>query len=259
MIQKLNSHINELDSMKKYPKELFYIGNIELLKKRKISFVGSRSANQYAKNITYQLANKLSDCGFCIVSGGALGIDTISHQAAGTNNTIMVAGTGLDIRYPAINKKLILDIETNGLVISQFKEKSPSTKYNFPLRNELIVALGEILIVTYADLNSGTMRSVEYALKMNKQIYVIPHRLGESDGTNKLLEENKAQVIYDIDSFISNLCPNYSENKLEKDDFLEYCKTNPFYDEAILKYEEKVLEYELSSKITIKNGKIFIQ
>jgi len=72
VIQKLNSHINELDSMKKYPKELFYIGNIELLKKRKISFVGSRSANQYAKNITYQLANKLSNCGFCIVSGGAL-------------------------------------------------------------------------------------------------------------------------------------------------------------------------------------------
>ena len=259
MIKQINFHINELDSMKKYPKDIFYIGNIELLKKTKISFVGSRSANQYAKNITYQLANKLSNCGFCIVSGGALGIDTISHQASGTSNTIMVAGTGLDTRYPSVNKKLIIDIELNGLVISQFKEKTPSTKYNFPLRNELIVALGEILIVTYADLNSGTMRSVEYALKMNKQIYVIPHRIGESDGTKKLIEENKAHVIYDIDKFISELCPNYKEEIDKKDDFLEYCKTNPFYDEAILKYEEKVLEYELNAKITIKNGKIFIQ
>ncbi len=258
MINQINFHINELDIMKKYPKELFYIGNIELLQKRKISFVGSRSANQYSKNVTYQLANKLSNCGFCIVSGGALGIDTISHQAAGVNNTIMIAGTGLDIRYPSINKKLISDIESNGLVISQFKEKSPSSKYNFPLRNELIVALGEILIVTYADLNSGTMRSIEYALKMNKQIFVIPHRIGESDGTNKLLEENQAQVIYDVDKFVSNICPDYKEKMNKEDDFLEYCKTNPFYEEAILKFQEKVLEYELLGEISIKNGKVYI-
>ncbi len=256
MVSKLEFKIDELSSMKKYPNSLFYIGNLDLLKREKISFVGSRSPNQYAKNITYQLSNKLSQAGICIVSGGAIGIDTIAHQAAGSQNTIMVAGTGLDIRYPAINKKLIQDIEAKGLVISQFEEASPSTKYNFPLRNELIVALGNILIVTYADINSGTMRSIEFALKMGKKIFVLPHRIGESDGTNKLLSEQKAEAIYDIDNFISIFTKNDSQT-IQIDEFLEYCKTNPFYNEAALKFGEKLFEYELNGKIEIKNGVVF--
>lgn len=257
MISTLNFKIDELSSMKKYPDNLFYIGNIDLLQKKKISFVGSRSPNQYAKNLTYQLSNKLSQAGICIVSGGAIGIDTIAHQGAGADNTIMVAGTGLDIRYPAINKKLIQDIESKGLVISQFKEKSTSTKYNFPLRNELIVALGEILIVTYADVNSGTTRSIEFALKMKKKIFVLPHRIGESDGTNKLLLEKKAEAIYDIDNFISIFSQDNSQT-IQRDEFLEYCKTNPFYNEAVLKFGGKLFEYELNGKIVIKNGVVFI-
>ena len=86
--------------------------------------------------------------------------------------------------------------------MSQFTKGSPSTKYNFVLRNELVVALGDILIVTYADLNSGSMRSVEYALKMGKEIYVLSHRIGESEATNNLLSEGKAKAIYDIDVFV---------------------------------------------------------
>ena len=84
------------------------------------------------------------------------------------------------------------------------------------------------------------MRSVEYALKMNKQIYVIPHRLGESDGTNKLLEENKAQVIYDINSFISNLVQIIVKINLKKMIF----RVKKNFMMKILKYEEKVLEYD---------------
>lgn len=131
------------------------------------------------------------------------------------------------------------------------------TKYNFPLRNELIVALGEILIVTYADVNSGTTRSIEFALKMKKKIFVLPHRIGESDGTNKLLLEKKAEAIYDIDNFISIFSQDNSQT-IQRDEFLEYCKTNPFYNEAVLKFGGKLFEYELNGKIVIKNGVVFI-
>ena len=168
---------------------LFYKGDLSLLDKPKIAIVGSRRPRQYTKEITSKLSSILSKK-YVIVSGGAMGIDAIAHQNAQYHNTIMVAGTGLDKRYPAINKKMIQSIEDNGLVLSQFEAGVPSNRWNFPLRNELVVALGDVLIVTYADINSGTMRSVEYALKMNKQIYVLPHRIGESDGTNKLLEQN---------------------------------------------------------------------
>jgi len=254
-INKINFNIPKLSLMKKYPKDLYYIGNTDFLKKTKISIVGSRTPNQYSRQLTHQIASKLSQANICIVSGGAIGIDTIAHKSAGANNTIMVAGTGLDKRYPAINKTLIQDIENNGLVLSQFEASTNSQRYNFPIRNEIIVALGDALIVAYADTKSGTMRSVQYALKMNKKIYVLPHRLGESDGTNKLLQEGKAKAIYDIDDFISQFS-NKSQTSNNQDEFLQYCKTNPTYDEAMSKYGNKVFEYELMSKIKISNGKI---
>ena len=105
------------------------------------------------------------------------------------------------------------------------------------------------------DYNSGTMRSVEYALKMGKPIYVLPHRINESDGTNKLLENNSAKAIYDIDKFIDDFLGFKGEVKHEST-FLEYCKTNPTYDEAMELYPTEVFENELNGTIKIQNGKV---
>ena len=244
--------------MKNYPKELYYLGNSDLLQKQKVSIVGSRKPNKYAVNKTYEIANKLSKRGVVIVSGGALGIDTIAHKASGLNNTIMVSGTGLDIRYPTINKTMIKEIEQNGLVLSQFKTDTPSLRRNFVLRNEIIVALGDVLIVSYADTNSGTMRSVEYGLKMGKKIYVLPHRIGESEGTNYLLENKLATPILNIDKFVEQFGNDLTKKIETKDDILDFCKNNPSYEEAYKKFGETILEYELNGDIIINNGTIFV-
>jgi len=257
MINKIDFHINQLELMKKYPKDIFYIGNTALLQKRMISIVGTRKPNSYTKQYTHELAKALSSHDICIVSGAAMGVDAIAHNAAGTQNTIAVAGTGLDIRYPSVNKKLIEEIETNGLILSQFPAQTTSRRYNFPIRNELVVSLGEVLIVTQADENSGTMRSVEYALKMNKPIFVLAHRIGESLGTNKLLEDGLATAIYDINNFIENFV-GFKKQIKHSDDFLEYCKSTPTYDEVMQQFPEKIFEYELSGKIKVENGLIFV-
>jgi DNA processing protein len=257
MIEEIDFHIDKLDSMKKYPKNIFYIGNTKLLEKRTVSIVGTRKPNSYTKQYTYELSKELSKHDICIVSGAAMGVDSIAHNAAGSTNTIAVAGTGLDIRYPAVNKKLIEDIELNGLMLSQFPSMTPSQRYNFPIRNELVVSLGEILIVTQADENSGTMRSVEFALKMGKPIFVLAHRIGESKATNKLLEDGLATAIYDIDIFIENFV-GFKNQIRHSDDFLEYCKSSPTYDEVMLKFPEKLFEYELSGKIKIESGLVFV-
>ena len=256
MIESVSTYIDALASMKKYPKELYAIGNQELLFKRKISIVGSRKPNQYARQMTHMLSAKLSQAGVCIVSGGAIGVDAIAHKAAGSTNTIMVAATGLDKCYPAINKTLIQNIEQEGLVLSQFAEGTPSRKYNFVLRNELVVALGDLLIVTYADKNSGTMRSVEYALKMGKEIFVLPHRIGESEGTNSLLANKEAEAIYDIDDFIAKFTCVSEKSSLEEDAFLTFCRTNPSYEMAVKKFPNRVFEAELSGDIVVENGKV---
>lgn len=248
---RIEFNISELASMKKYPQDIFYKGNLKLLKKEKISIIGTRRPSSYTKFLTARISSALSKRGVCIVSGAAMGVDSIAHQNAGPNNTIAVMANGLDIRYPSVNRSIIKDIEEEGLVLSQFKEGFRATPWSFVVRNEVVVSLGDILIVTEADLKSGSMRSVEYALKMKKKIFVLPHRLGESEGTNRLLKNSQAVAIYDVDEFVSGFGSNCKD---DSDEFLEYCKTNPTYDEAIKKFGDKVFEYELDNKIAIKNN-----
>jgi len=252
---KIEFNVKELNSMKKYPNEIHYIGNLKLLDKRKISIVGTRRPSSYTKFQTAKISSKLSKRGICIVSGAAMGVDSIAHQNARANNTIAVMANGLNIKYPSVNKNIIANIEKDGLTISQYEDGFRATPWSFVQRNEIVVALGEVLIVTEADLKSGSMRSVEFALKMNKKIYVLAHRIDESQGTNYLLKDGLATAIYDIDEFVSqfgSICEDKS------DEFLEYCKINPNYEEAIKKYKDKVFLYELEGKINIINNIISI-
>lgn len=256
MISNINFYIDELTSMNKYPNELFYIGNIHLLKKRKMSIIGTRRPNSYTKEFTYKLASKLSNADICIVSGAAMGVDALAHQGANTNNTIAVVANGLDIRYPNVNKNLIIDIEKNGLMLSAYKEKEKAKNYTFVLRNEIVVALGEILIVTEADIDSGSLTSVNYALKMGRTVYTLPHRINESLGTQELVKKGLIKIIYDIDEFIENIC-GVKQIKIN-DEILEFCRNNPSYESAISKYPNKIFEYELEGKIKIENGKVIV-
>ena len=249
---KIDFLIPELNQMKNYPKEIYYLGNLNLLKKKKVSIVGTRRPISYTKNIISELSSKLSLYDVCIVSGAAMGTDAIAHSNSNLN-TIAVVANGLNIKYPSVNKKLISDIEEKGLVLSTYKKNEKARKYTFVHRNELVVALGDILIVSQADLNSGTLSSIQYALKMNKKVYTIAHRMNDSLGTNQYVKKGLIEVIYDVDEFIKTVVPNFEENNTN-DEFLEYCKINPSYDEAVLKYQSKVFEYELEGKIVVENS-----
>ena len=255
----VQEHIKELEDMKKYPKELFYDGNLELLNSKKVSIVGSRRPSKYSKTQISNLASKLSSIGVTIVSGGAMGIDAVAHNGAGVSNTISILPCGIDVRYPAVNKNLLNDIAKNGLLLSQFGMGEKAHSYSFVVRNEVVVALGDVLIVGEADEGSGTMRSIEFALKMKKEIYVLSHRIGESIATNKLVQECKAKVITDIDAFVYSLYPDAEPVQEKKaDEFLEFCKTNPSYEEAVSKFPSRVFEAELAGEILVKDGSVLL-
>jgi len=246
----LESIPKECEQMTQLPKELWCIGNSKLLERRKVSIVGTRRPLAYTKDFTYKLAKALAKRGVIVVSGAAMGVDAIAHQGAGAENTIAVMANGLDIRYPAVNKNLIADIERKGLCLSFYKAGFRARSWSFVVRNELVVALGEVLIVTEAELQSGSMRSVEYALKMGKEIFVLPHRLNESNGTNSLLRDGKAKVIYDIEEFANS----FGVAKQEEDPFIEFLETSPTLEAALSKYGERVYEAELEGLIIIKDG-----
>ncbi|RXJ87710.1 DNA-processing protein DprA [Arcobacter sp. CECT 8985] len=244
--------IKEFEKLKKYPKELFYRGNLELLKKQKVSIVGTRRPISYTKIQTHNISSLLSSRDICIVSGGAMGVDAIAHQAATPKNTICVLANGLNIKYPKVNKNLLEQIEQNGLLISTYKDDTLATKYTFVHRNELVVALSDILIIMQADENSGSIRSLEYAIKMNKKIYTIAHRIDENKGLLPFIKNGQVEVIYDINEFLNSVKKDDSNNN--KDEVLEYLKTNPSYEEAICKFPEKIFEYELNSIFKVENG-----
>jgi len=222
--------------------KFFYKGDISLLEKPKIAIVGTRKPNQYSKNITSKLSSLLSQK-YVIVSGGAMGIDAVAHSNA--KQTIMVSPCGLDIIYPKINKNLIENIAQNHLIISEYENGYTPKKYSFIQRNRIVVGLSEFLIIIEADENSGSMRSYEIAKKLNKKIYVIPHRIGESKGTNYLANTNQAKIIWDIEKFVEKLGIS------EKNDILNF-------NDALRIYGDKLYEMELEGIVKIENGKVFI-
>ena len=102
--------IPQLSYMAKEPKELYYIGNKELVYRKMVSVVGTRRPCNYTKDLTYKLSQALAKRGVTIVSGAAMGVDAIAHRGATPSNTIAVMANGLDKKYPAVNKSLISDI-----------------------------------------------------------------------------------------------------------------------------------------------------
>ncbi|WP_236587019.1 DNA-processing protein DprA [Nitratiruptor sp. YY09-18] len=228
-------------------KKYHYRGNLALLKRPKIAIVGSRRPNNYTKTMTLKLAATLARSGKVIVSGGAMGTDAFAHRGAGAQNTIAVLGSGIDILYPATNRELLQVIGQEGLLLSEFAKDFRPTKWSFVVRNKSVVALGEYLIITQADRSSGSMRSAEIALEMGKKIYVLPHRIGESEGTNDLVRQGLAEVIWDIDEFCGGG---------EDDPFIKYLQSSPSYEEAVSKWGEKVYEAEIEGLIEIENNTI---
>lgn len=261
----LTREIAQLRSMQKYPSSLYFEGRDALLDVPKVSLVGTRKPSQYTRTLTHRLASTLAKAGIAVVSGGAMGVDAIAHAGATPKNTIAVLPCGIDLKYPAVNKTLLGAIEKEGLLLSQFERGFKATPWSFVVRNELVVALGDVLIVAEAELESGSMRSVAYALEMQKEIFVLPHRIGESGGTNALLQEHKAEAIYDIDRFVQMLLARYGlgaskEEKREYSDdpFLAFCKTTPTYEEAMRLFASRVFEAELGGEILVKEGRVFL-
>ncbi|MDR1285477.1 MAG: DNA-processing protein DprA [Campylobacteraceae bacterium] len=248
----------ELSRLKNPPKQLFAIGKKELLERKKIAIVGSRRALYYSKDATQKLSNMLSSNGVVVVSGGAMGIDAAAHTGA-FPNTIAILANSLDIFYPKINYKLLDDISKHGLLLSEYKPVTYATKYSFVLRNRLVVGLCDALVIAQADLNSGSLRSAEFALELGVPIYVLPHRLKESEGTDMLIKEEKAKIIENLSEFADMFAGQSSQKSLHvhvKDEILEFCSKNSDLNMCLRKFGEKIFEYELEGKIKIVDMKV---
>ncbi len=185
--------------LKNPPYVLYYEGNLNLLKESAIAIVGSRIVSDYGARMTRLITNRLKRK-YVIVSGAAKGVDGIAHQCALDSKTIAVLGCGLDIAYPKCNDYLIQQIKTNHLLLSEYPKGIAPLKHHFPMRNRIVVGLAKALVVSAAKQNSGTMISVNEALGLNMNVYVVPYLFNDPDGIGcNLLIQQGANILCEID------------------------------------------------------------
>lgn len=160
------------------PKELFFEGNFELLlKSPKVSVVGSRNISPEGEKRTVLITRELVKRGITVVSGLALGVDTIAHTVALAGKTIAVLGTPLDTVTPVSNTELLNEIKKNHLAISQFPIGAKVYPGNFPARNKTMALISDATIIIEASEKSGTQHQAWEAIRLGRQIFILENVL----------------------------------------------------------------------------------
>lgn len=180
------------------PDTLYYTGNLQLVFRRCVAVVGSRKATSYGYETAKHLGKILASGGVSVVSGMAGGIDTCAHQGAvESGNTIAVLGCGVDVCYPAANKRLWENISKKGLILSEYPPGTPPAKFRFPQRNRIISGLSEACVIVQAGNNSGALITAELAADQGRTIYAIPGNINSpyNLGNNKLLKDGAQPLV----------------------------------------------------------------
>lgn len=189
-----------LKNISKPPIFIFFKGDINLLEKeRMISIVGTRRATKYGEGCVSQILKDLVEADVVVVSGLALGIDTIAHQETLElkGKTIAVLGCGIDIIYPKGNIGLRRNIEKYGLVISEFPLGTKPSPQNFPIRNRIISGLSKGVLLIESALKGGSLITAGLALEEGRDVFAVPGDISApfSKGCNSLIRDSLAKLI----------------------------------------------------------------
>ncbi len=192
------------------PKELFIQGSFPNKDEYKfLCIVGSRKHSSYATEAIKKLIEGLAGKNIVIVSGLAIGVDTLAHEFALENNlkTVAVLGTGVSDKsiYPRSNFRLAKEIIKNGCIVSEFEEETPQV-WSFPARNRIMAGISDAVLVVEANEKSGTLITARLALDYNKELLVIPTTIfsNHGQGSNRLLKEG-AKPVFDSNDILDAL------------------------------------------------------
>lgn len=196
------------------PGVLYVRGARRWLNQPMLAIVGSRNATLHGIETATELATQLSQAGWTIVSGLALGIDMAAHQGAleGPGSTVGVMGCGINQIYPRRHQRLGEQIAERGALISELPPDTPPAAAFFPRRNRLIAGLAHGVVVVEAALQSGSLITARLAGEAGREVFAVPGpvRSGVSRGCHQLLREGATLVESSAD--ILNVCraPNLS-------------------------------------------------
>lgn len=209
---------DKLKNIKKAPAKLYAIGNLELLNKPSLAIVGTRNITEYGiKNCEY-FAREIVKNDIPIVSGMAIGTDTVAHKTALQygGETIAVLAGGFNHIFPKENLGLFENIiKKNGLVITEYPENVIPKSERFLERNRIVSGLSEGVLVIESAYRSGTSVTAKTAYSQGRVVMALPGRLDNSYGVgvNKLIQDG-AKLVTNIEDIMKNF-PQFT-NKMGK-------------------------------------------
>ena len=217
-----------LKEIKNAPRELYVEGNVDCFNMPCVTVVGSRNMSEYGKKMTKEIVKELVEAGVCIVSGLAIGIDTVAHETCleYEGKTIAVLGSGLRKIFPVENVDLFKRIvSSGGCVMSEHMPDEEAQKIYFPARNRIVSGLSLATLVIEATYRSGTSITAKFAFEQGKKVFCIPNSVGSknSSGTINLIKKGATMITKGKEIL-------YSLGLIDKpedyDDFVEQQKMN---------------------------------
>ncbi len=195
-----------------FPKKLYILGNLPKKRIPTIAIVGSRKHTQYGKEIAEKLAYELARAGVVVVSGLALGIDSIAHRAAleAKGTTVAVLAHGLDTVYPASHKSLAKKIvQEGGALVSEYKTGTSPMAHRFLERNRIASGISDGVVVVEAAARSGTLSTAAHALAQGKEVFAVPGNITSplSVGCNSLIRQGAIPVTR-VEDILEVIAPN---------------------------------------------------
>ncbi|MFT4146786.1 MAG: DNA-processing protein DprA [Mobilitalea sp.] len=174
------------------PYSLFYKGRLPGEGEKILAIVGARECSAYGMELAKYFAASVAQEGISVISGLARGIDTYAHEGclSARGITYGILGSGIDICYPRENIGLFMEMQNAGGIISEYGPGVQPFAGNFPMRNRIISALSDRILIVEAKNKSGSLITIDMGLEQGKDIYAIPGRITDqlSGGCNNLIK-----------------------------------------------------------------------
>lgn len=170
--------------------------------RRSVAVVGARACTAYGEHVTAELAAGLAGHGWCVVSGGAYGVDAVAHRSAlaGQGPTVAFLAGGVDRLYPAGNTELLRAVAEGGALVAEVPPGSAPTKVRFLQRNRLIAAVARATVVVEAAWRSGALSTARHAAGLLRPVGAVPGPVTSvsSAGCHRLLRDGAAVCVTDV-------------------------------------------------------------
>ncbi|MEX0944067.1 MAG: DNA-processing protein DprA [Balneolaceae bacterium] len=191
---------------------LWLKGNPENLRTDGIAVIGTRRPGKYGSDQAASWSHRIAETGLTVNSGLAYGIDTIAHRTAlaSGGRTIAVLGSGIDVIYPVKNKPIVAEIiEKESTVISEYPPGTAPDAINFPSRNRIVSGMSHGVLVIESGIKGGSMITARSALDQNREVFVVPHPLGNrfGEGCNYLIRTGQGKLIQSMQDILDEISP----------------------------------------------------